>query len=74
MAPGFCSEYITYYLATGLTYDPLPQDEDEYIAEPVPMTLDEVYAAIDEGRIEDAKTLVALSLYERHQRRQGAGA
>jgi ADP-ribose pyrophosphatase len=65
MAPGFCSEYITYYLATNLTHDPLPQDDDEYIAEPVRMTVDDIHTAIDDGRIEDAKTLVALSLYER---------
>ncbi len=70
MAPGFCEEYITYYLATDLTHDPLPQDDDEYIAEPVRMSLDEIHAAIDDGRIEDAKTLVALKLYERHQSRE----
>lgn len=71
MAPGYCTEYITYFLATDLTHDPLPQDDDEYIEDPVPMTLDEIRQAIDEGDIEDAKTLVAVALYERRRARSG---
>lgn len=69
MAPGYCTEYIDYFLATELAHDPLPQDDDEYIEEPVRMTLEEVQAAVDQGVIEDAKTLVALTLYERYQAR-----
>ena len=53
--------------ATDLRPDPLPQDDDEGIGEPIPMTLDEVYAALEDGRIADAKTLVALTLFERHR-------
>ena len=74
MAPGFCQEFIDYYLATELRPDPLPQDVDEGIADPEPMTLDEVYAAVEDGRIADAKTLVALTLFERHRRRGGAAS
>jgi ADP-ribose pyrophosphatase len=62
MAPGFCTEYITYFLATGLTSDPLPQDADESLSEPRFLTLDEVRAAVRSGEIEDAKTLVAMQL------------
>lgn len=62
MAPGFCSEYIHYYLATDLTEDPLPQDHDEFIAAPRRLTLAEVRAAVASGEIEDSKTLIALSL------------
>ena len=72
MAPGFCEEYITFYLATDLRPDPLPQDHDEYIEAPEWITLDEVYAAVDDGRIEDAKTMVALTLYQRHLARNGS--
>ena len=72
MAPGFCQEFITFYLATDLTPDPLPQDHDEYIEAPEWLTLDEVYRAVDDGRIEDAKTMVALTLYARHLARNGA--
>jgi ADP-ribose pyrophosphatase len=62
MAPGFCTEYITYFLATGLTSDPLPQDADESLSAPQFLSLDEVRAAVRAGEIEDAKTLVALQL------------
>ena len=71
MAPGFCEEYITFYLATELRADPLPQDHDEYIEAPEWLTLDEVYAAVAAGRIEDAKTMVALSLYVCRDRTEG---
>jgi len=68
MAPGFCSEYIHFFLATDLTPAPLPQDEDEHLSEPERLTLDELYQAVDDGRIQDAKTLVALTLFERYRR------
>ncbi|MPZ98858.1 MAG: NUDIX domain-containing protein [Dehalococcoidia bacterium] len=72
MAPGFCSEYIHFYLATGLRRDPLPQDHDEYLSAPVRLTVEELYEAIDDGSVQDAKSIVALTLYERFQRREGA--
>jgi ADP-ribose pyrophosphatase len=62
MAPGFCTEYITYFLATGLTPDPLPQDEDEALSEPLHLTPEEMRAAVVSGEIEDAKTLAAMQL------------
>lgn len=65
--PGFCSEYMHYYVATSLRRDPLPQDADEYISTPVAMSFEQVLAAIDEGAIEDAKTIVAAMLWQRHQ-------
>jgi ADP-ribose pyrophosphatase len=67
MAPGFCTEYIDFYLATGLRHDPLPQDDDEHLSEPIPMTFEEVLEAIDSGAIEDAKTVVAAALYGRRR-------
>ena len=69
MAPGFCQEFIDFYLATDLRPDPLPQDHDEYIEPPLPLTLAEIGAAIEDGRIEDAKTLVAMTLYDRYRAR-----
>ncbi|MDA0352037.1 MAG: NUDIX hydrolase [Chloroflexi bacterium] len=62
MAPGFCSEYIDFYLASDLSEAPLLQDDDEYIGAPVRMTEAQVEAAIGAGEIRDAKTLVALTL------------
>lgn len=73
-APGFLTEYMHYFLATGLRPDPLPQDDDEDIGEPVRMSYDEVLAAIDDGTIEDAKTIVAAMLWQRHEAAGPAGA
>ncbi|MGE0226922.1 MAG: NUDIX hydrolase [Dehalococcoidia bacterium] len=67
MVPGYCDEYIDYFLASGLRPDPLAQDADEHLSEPIPMTYDEVLAALDDGRIQDAKTVVAALLYGRRR-------
>ncbi len=72
MAPGFVTEYIHYYLATSLRDDPLPGDDDEFLSPPVAMTFDEVLDAVDNGAIEDAKTVVATALYQRWMVRQDA--
>lgn len=69
MAPGFLGEYIDFYLATELTEAPLPQDDDEYISPPEPMTEAEVEAAITSGEIADAKTMVAITLLRLHRAR-----
>lgn len=68
-APGFCSEFIDIFLATDLTEAPLPQDDDEYIDPPIRMTLDDVYAGIADGTIQDAKTVTAVTLFEQYRRR-----
>lgn len=73
MVPGWGEEYIDFFLATDLTPSPLPQDEDEYLSKPIRLTLDEVYAAVDDGRIEDAKTVAALTFYQRHLARAASG-
>lgn len=62
MAPGFCTEYITYFLATGLRPDPLPHDDDEEFAPLEHLTRAELASAVARGEIEDAKTLVAMQL------------
>ena len=67
MVPGYCDEYIDYFLARGLRHDPLAQDFDEHLSEPIPMTYDEVLAAVENGQIQDAKTFVAVLLYGRRQ-------
>ncbi len=70
-APGFCTEYLTVFLATELRHTPdVAHDEDEEL-EPVSLTLDEALAAIDRGEIEDAKSLVAIFWLAR---RLGRGA
>lgn len=69
MAPGFCTEYMHFFLATQLTHDPLPGDEDERLSPPVPLTIDEIAAAIESGAIQDAKTVAAMYLYREHLHR-----
>ena len=66
-APSFLGEYVDYFVATDLRPDPLPQDDDENLSEPIAMTSEEVLAAIDDGTIEDAKTIVATLLWQRHE-------
>lgn len=61
LAPGYSSEYMHVFLATNLTPDPLPGDEDEFLTvERIP--LDRVYAMVDSGQIQDGKSLAALIL------------
>jgi len=63
-APGFCTEYLHAYLATDLTPQQAHGDDDEDI-EVVPLTLDESFARIEAGGIEDAKSLAVMLLYLR---------
>ena len=58
-APGFCDELMHLYLATDLQDASGESDADEML-EPTWMTLDEALAAIDDGRIRDAKTIVGV--------------
>ncbi len=63
-APGFCQEYLHAFVATDLTPQYAKGDDDEDI-NVVPLTLDETYARIDAGEVEDAKSLATLMLYLR---------
>jgi len=59
-APGFCTELMHLYLATALSDATADADPDEQL-EPSWMTLAEALAAIDDGRIVDAKTMAGVS-------------
>ena len=56
---GFCNEKLYHYLATDLEYKQVNPDEDEII-EPQEYPIKEVFEMIDNGKINDAKTLCAL--------------
>jgi ADP-ribose pyrophosphatase len=71
MAPGFCSEYIHYFVATGLRRAPLPSDDDERLSAPIAMGFDDVIAAIEDGTIADGKTVAATSFYRSYLSRAG---
>ena len=61
LAPGYSTENMHVYLATGLRPDPLEADADEFlIVEKLP--LKKALEMAETGRIPDAKTLAALLL------------
>ncbi len=60
-APGYTTEYIHLYFATGLVESRLTGDEDEFI-EVERLTFDEAMSLINTGEITDAKTIIALLL------------
>ena len=60
-APGYTTEYINLYFATGLVESRLAGDADEFI-EVDRLTIGEVMALIQSGEITDAKTIIAILL------------
>jgi len=61
VAPGWATEYMHAYLATGLRESRLEGDEDENI-EVVRLSFDEAVAMFQTGEINDGKTIAALLL------------
>jgi ADP-ribose pyrophosphatase len=61
LAPGYSTELMRVFLASGLTHDPLDPDADEYLSvEKLP-----VVAALqlaESGQMQDAKSMAALFL------------
>ncbi len=66
VAPGYTTEYIHLFVATQLVESRLPADEDEFI-EVDHVTLANALTMIEKGEIKDAKTIIALLMYARHQ-------
>ncbi len=65
-APGFCSEYLHFFLALQLEKAPLAPDEDEAI-DLLTLTLDEVWEMIRTGEICDSKTIAGVARYVQFQ-------
>ncbi len=59
VAPGYTTEYIWLYVCTGLVPARLAGDDDEDI-EVEPVTVPEALAAIESGRICDAKSVIGI--------------
>lgn len=59
LAPGYSTEKMYAYLATGLTPAPLPRDDDEMI-EVVRLPVNETLNAVERGEVRDAKSLATL--------------
>ena len=64
MAPGFCNEYMHFFLATNLKKDKTNFDHDEMI-ELKQYSLDQALTLINKKEIVDAKTILAI-LYLQH--------
>ena len=62
LAPGYSTEYLHVYLATGMSEAPLPADEDEDLRVER-LTLSQAEDLARSGELHDAKTLAALYLY-----------
>lgn len=62
LAPGYSTERMHIFVAEQLSPEKLPGDEDEDL-EIERLTLDEAFAAIRSGKIEDAKTILGLFLF-----------
>lgn len=61
LAPGYSDEFMTVYLATELSANPLEADEDEFLSiESIPIA--EAIRMAETGHIPDAKSLAALFL------------
>ena len=61
MVPGYSTEKLRAYLATGLYPSTLPADDDELL-ERIALPIQEVYAMAETGQIQDGKTLAILLL------------
>jgi len=60
-SPGFCAEKMWVYLATNLSEAQQNLDEDEFI-EIVRIPFREALVMIERGEIEDAKTIIGITL------------
>ena len=61
LAPGYSSEFMVVFLATGLKDNPLDADDDEFLqVEKIP--LKKAIQMAEQGNIPDAKSLAALLL------------
>ena len=61
LLPGYCNEFMHFFLAKNLFYDPLRPDDSEFI-EVVPTSPEQTDKLIRQGEIIDAKTVLGLLL------------
>ncbi|KQY87691.1 ADP-ribose pyrophosphatase [Paenibacillus sp. Root52] len=62
-SPGFADEIIHLYIAEELEAGDMALDEDEFL-EVSEITLEEAYALMDQNRISDAKTMLAVYAWD----------
>jgi ADP-ribose pyrophosphatase len=61
LLPGYCNEYMYFFLAQNLFSEPLTPDEDEFI-EIMPVSFSQARKLIEKGEIIDAKTVLGILL------------
>jgi ADP-ribose pyrophosphatase len=64
LAPGYSTEKITLFLATGLEKRRQRPELDESL-EPLELTLDEALRMVEDGAIKDAKTIIGIYDFNR---------
>lgn len=64
LLPGYCNEYMYFFLAKDLFSAPLTPDEDEFI-EIMPVSFSKARKLIDKGEIIDAKTVLGIFLADK---------
>lgn len=65
LVPGYCNEYMYFFLGTDLSYAPLSADDDEFI-DVLPLSFPEAKEMLKNGEIIDAKTALGLILAENY--------
>jgi ADP-ribose pyrophosphatase len=65
LVPGYCNEYMYFFLARNLSAYSLPPDEDEFI-EIVPTSLVKAKELLKNGGIIDVKTVLGLFLADEY--------
>ena len=68
VSPGVFTERMTLYLCEDLTPGPTDHQPDEHL-EPLIVPWDEAVAMVDDGRIDDAKSMLAILLCDRRRRK-----
>lgn len=68
-SPGFCAEVLYAYLATGLQKGEKHLDEGEFL-EVQKLSYDEAFAMAIDGRLTDAKTVIAILRAKRFLKRE----
>ncbi len=65
LAPGYSTEFMAVFLATGLKENPLQADDDEFLqVKKIP--LKKAIEMAEQGEVQDAKSLAALLLAKPH--------
>ncbi|MEN6422721.1 MAG: NUDIX hydrolase [Smithella sp.] len=65
LLPGYCNEYMYFFLAKDLIHAPLTPDDDEFI-ETMPVSFSKAQELLNNGEIIDAKTVLGIILAEKY--------